>query len=574
MRRALLLLLLLVGMSGQAAGQTEAMTRAYELERRSDFAAAAAAYAQILRQYPDNLSALLGLERSLGPMRRDAELAAPAEALLASNPAIIAAYSIAMRGWAAASRPDSVASVARRWAAMEPGSEVPYREWGNTLLGQRDGGGARRAYLTGRERLGDPAALAGEMALLAAAQNNWEDAAREWALAMDRYPGYRLTARNALLRAPPAEQERILRQLARGTPAAKRLGAELTIQWGQPATAYAQLMRSLPEGQPEAVDALRQFLDAARGVGGPEAATVRGQALEQLADRTSGSGASRLRLEAARAYADGGDAASARRMLGTLASDGSAPPDMAASAAATLVTVLVREGQMDEAQRQLDALRPNLGEENAERLTLQVAEGWIRQGNLDRAEAVLASDSTVEALAVSGRIRLYRGDLAGASTALRSAGPFAGTREEATARTALLTLIQPIEADSLPALGLALFTLARGDSAAAVAALLQVADELPPAAGGAELRLLAGRIELARGRNDDAERLLRSAADSSAPATAPAAELVLARLYLSLDRGGEAVALLEHLILAYPGSAVVPQARRVLDAARGGIPES
>ncbi|HMU61855.1 MAG TPA: hypothetical protein PKA66_08740, partial [Gemmatimonadales bacterium] len=69
-------------------------------------------------------------------------------------------------------------------------------------------------------------------------------------------------------------------------------------------------------------------------------------------------------------------------------------------------------------------------------------------------------------------------------------------------------------------------------------------------------------------------RLLRSAADSTAPATAPAAELVLARLYLSLDRRGEAVALLEHLILTYPGSAAVPQARRVLDAARGGIPES
>ncbi|MEZ4414039.1 MAG: hypothetical protein R2910_13705 [Gemmatimonadales bacterium] len=574
MKRALLVLLLLVGMSGQAAGQTEAMTRAYELERRSDFAAAATAYAQILRQYPDNLSALLGLERSLVPLRREAELALPAEALLASNPAITAAYSIAMRGWAAANRPDSVASVARRWASMEPGSEVPYREWGNTLLSQRDGNGARRAYLTGREQLGDPAALAGEIALLAAAQNNWEEAAREWALAMDRYPGYRLTARNALLRAPQAEQERILRQLAKGTPAARRLGAELTIQWGQPAAAYAQLMSSLPEGQPQTVDALRQFLDAARGVGGPEAATVRGQALEQLADRTSGSGASRLRLEAARSYADGGDAPSARRMLGTLASDGSTPPDMAASAAATLVTVLVREGQVDEAQRQLDNLRQNLGEENAERLTLQVAEGWIQQGNLERAEAVLASDSTVEALAVSGRIRLYRGDLAGASTALRSAGPFAGTREEATARTALLTLIQPIEADSLPALGSALFTLARGDSAAAVAELLQVADGLPPAAGGAELRLLAGRIELARGRTDDAERLLRSAADSSAPATAPAAELVLARLFLSLDRRDEAVALLEHLILTYPGSAAVPQARRVLDAARGGIPES
>ncbi len=219
MRRALVSLLLLFGLSGQLAGQTEMMTRAYEMERRSNFSGAAEAYEEILRQYPDNLSALLGLERALAPLRRDAELALPAEALLATNPSITAAYSIAMRGWAAANRQDSVASVARRWARMEPGSDVPYREWGNTLLGQRDGNGARRAYLTGREQLGDPAALAGEMALLAAAQNNWDEAAREWALAMDRYPGYRLTARNALLRAPAAEEERILKQLARGTPA-------------------------------------------------------------------------------------------------------------------------------------------------------------------------------------------------------------------------------------------------------------------------------------------------------------------------------------------------------------------
>jgi len=42
----------------------------------------------------------------------------------------------------------------------------------------------------------------------------------------------------------------------------------------------------------------------------------------------------------------------------------------------------------------------------------------------------------------------------------------------------------------------------------------------------------------------------------------------------SVTRTTEAVAQLEHLILAYPGSAAVPQARRDLDAARGGIPES
>ena len=70
------------------------------------------------------------------------------------------------------------------------------------------------------------------------------------------------------------------------------------------------------------------------------------------------------------------------------------------------------------------------------------------------------------------------------------------------------------------------------------------------------------------------EPLLRAAGAEAAPATAPAADLERARIYLATGRQPEAVALLEHLILTYPSSALVPQARRALDEAKGAVPAS
>ena len=43
---------------------------------------------------------------------------------------------------------------------------------------------------------------------------------------------------------------------------------------------------------------------------------------------------------------------------------------------------------------------------------------------------------------------------------------------------------------------------------------------------------------------------------------------------LSSDRAGEAVGILEHLILTYPQSAMVPEARRELDVARAAVPKT
>ena len=574
MMRRFLILLVMLARGTRAEAQRDVMARAFDLERRGDLSGAAEAYVEVLRQRPEDLSALLGLERALTPLHRQAELVEPVRSLLARTPEAGAAYSVGLRAWAAAGQPDSVASMAERWARLEPVEEAPYREWGAALLEQRDRAGARRAYLTGRERLHRPAALAPELAQLALADGDYDTAAREWLLAVGELPGYKLAATTSLARTPPPRRADVLRQLEKSPGIGGRLAAELRARWGDPAAGYALLMSELPATNPTALDALRQFLDAMRGEDGEAAHRVRGQVLEEMAARSLGASAARTRLEAARAYADGGDPVAARRMLALLAADRAAPPQLAASAAATLVGILVEEGDIAGAERRLSQLGGTFDAEERGALQRRVALGWIRKGDLDRAETLVSIDSTVEGLALAGRIRLYRGDLAGAAELLRSAGPYAGTREDATARTALLAVIQPIEQDSLPELGEAFLALEQGDTTRAVRGLEHVAGELPPAGGGAELYLWAGRVESARGNSSQAERLLRLAAAIDAPATAPAAELELARLLLSAGRAAEATGLLEHLILSWPGSAVVPQARRLLDAIQGGVPQT
>ncbi|HEX7025242.1 MAG TPA: hypothetical protein VF187_10540, partial [Gemmatimonadales bacterium] len=208
------------------------------------------------------------------------------------------------------------------------------------------------------------------------------------------------------------------------------------------------------------------------------------------------------------------------------------------------------------------------------RLALRIAQGWIRSGRLARADTLLAADSSVEALAVRGRIALYRGDLAAARTMLAEAGPFTGERAAATERIGLLGILQVIEEDSLPGLGEAFLSLERQDSASAAARLEQLAPTLPNDHGGDELLLLAGRVRGGMGKGALAEELYRTVIAHATPASAAAAEFALAELLLRSGRSAPAIAALEHLLVTWPTSAVVPQARRLLDQARGAVPLS
>jgi hypothetical protein len=508
-------------------------------------------------------------------MNRLGDILPQAQAALAVSPTNGPAYGILLRAWSARGESDSVRSVAERWASVAPLDETPYREWGLAALSRRDAAEARRAFLTGRERLGQPDVLAAELAQAAVQQQNWPGALREWLAAIGRVPGYRSSAVATLGQAPETSRPELLRLLRdERAPAARRVEAELRARWGDPAGGFEALSAALPQGRAAAIEVLVGFLEQIRNQPGQAARRTQALTLVALAERSAGPQETRFRLEAAQAFADAGDQAAARRLLEGLASDSLSSGSVAAGVAGTVIGVLLADGKPEEAERKLNGIRRSLPPPERSALARQIAWGYARAGRLGRADTLLINDSTVDGLAVRGRVALLRGDLATASALLTEAGPFAGTREEATARTAMLALLQAIEADSLPALGTALLQLEQGDTVAAVGAIERVADKLPNGGGAAELRLLAGTIARSAGRDAEAERLFRAALDPIRGAVAPAAGLALGRLLLETERAAEAVQVLEQLILAYPGSALLPQARRTLDQARGAVPRT
>jgi tetratricopeptide (TPR) repeat protein len=561
---------------GQAIGQ------GFELERGGRYADAAGAYIATLRADPANVAALLGLERVLPLLSRLPELLPLVQRARAAAPESGAVRGLELRVYAGLNEPDSLAAAARRWADAAPRSDAPYREWALALADRRALDEARRVLLLGRRNLGGGATtLAIELAEIEQRAGNWEAAAREWGHAVAAAADLLPNAASQLSEAPAVQHARVVAALtaADAAPRTWRLAAELLLGWGQAAEGWALFERSLGSSPPsvETATALRRFADLAEGVATPAGHRVRGLALARWADLVPWPLAARARAEAVRELVDGGDRGAARAVLERLAADSLAPGDAQAMAAAAVVDVLIADGQLDAAERRLAAGARVLGGEDQAALRLALARARVARGETDRAWALVRDDSSVAALAVRGWIALYRGDLRGASDAFRAAGPYAGERAAATDRTAMLALLQPIPVDTLPELGAALLTLARGDSAAAIAALRRVAGRLDAGGGRSDVLLVAGRVAARLGGLHDgtAAQLFEEIARAGGTgAAAPAAELEWARLLVRQGRTADAVQRLEHLILTYPGSAFVPEARRELERARGAIPRS
>ena len=566
----------LAPISAQAIGQ------GFELERAGRYDQAASVYFATLRAEPANVSALLGLERVLPPLNRLAELLPAVRRATVASPTNVALRGILLRTYVALNEPDSARAVALRWAAASPRDEAPYREWAIALEDAHRHADARAVLLAGRQALGRPGVYGIELAELSRLTGDWEGAAREWAAALPDAPAQLTNAASELGEAPEAERERITRVLTAAGPTGERailtgrLAAELLLDWGQAARAWTLFAPTVATPSSDALFALKRFADMAGARGTPDARRVRGLALARYGEMAPEPEAARAWADAARAFVEAGDRAAARDVLERVARDSSAPPDVQQLAQSAVVEALIDGGQLDEAARQL-ASDGRVSPDDRAGLSRRLARTRLRAGDLDGAEAVLARDSSVEGLAVAGWIALYRGRLKRAQELFQAAGPYAGDRRDATERTEMLALLQQVPLDSFAELGAALLSVARGDSAGAVAALSRAANRLGPAGGRPDVLLVAGRTAGRLGPEQQRaalalfDEVVRTGGQGAA---APAAELEWARLLVRQGQTSDAIQHLEHLILSYPGSAVVPEARRELERAKGAIPKS
>src|SRR6185437_8386937 len=375
-----LLVLFARSLPAQAIGQ------GFELERAGQYDQAAAIYLATLRADPTNLTALLGLERVLPPLNRLGELLPAAQRAAAASPTNAALRGVLLRTYVALNEPDSARAVALRWTAAAPSDEAPYREWAMALEDAHRHGAARDVLLAGRRALGRPGAFGIELAELNQLSGDWEGAAREWAAALPDAPVQLPNAASALAEAPDAQRERIARLLTEGTPSplTRRLAGELLLGWGQALRAWAVFEPSVATPSADAAFAARRFADLA----------------------PDGGAAARARADAARAFIEAGDRAAARAVLERVAQDSNASPDAQRFAQRAVVEALIEGGQRDEAARQL-ATNARLSADDRASLRLGLARARVVAGELDRADAELARDSSVEALALQGWIALY-----------------------------------------------------------------------------------------------------------------------------------------------------------------------
>ena len=539
-----------------AAQAPDALARGMAHEEAERFREAADAYREVLASEATNLPALLGLERAYAALGVTDSLLPVVERALQAAPGERAIRTMHLRALRMLGGPAEMRSAFEAWVRVVPDDAAPYREYTRLLLQDGQIAAADSILQRAATTLGTTRDVELELAQLRAAMGLWEQSADSWRKAVEDAPYLEQAAVFALMPAP-SEERNLIRSVLTAPPAevgARRVVAALELEWGSPRAGWSAL-RVLPAD----TAAVNAWLDFGRRAEAAQAWLVARDAFAAAHRRTR---SPEHALRAATAALNGGDSRSALELASQVGGQ--------RAATRMLLPVRLRAlaalGEAAEAERMLEQARASLGPEQVRPLAQIVAMGWIRAGDIDRARTLLGEGGEWEEEPIAGWLALYGGDL---RTARRRLRPRTGEVEPEL--VAALALLSRTKADTSPAIGAAFLALARADTSAAAAAFEAASRSMPDAAS--LLLASAARLHGARGDAARSVPLWRSIVDQFPTSPeAPEAELEWARtLRKSGDTAG-AIERLEHLILTYPASALLPQARRELELARANIP--
>ncbi len=556
-RVVLLALVLGGGVPERVGAQTDsALGQAMDHEMAGRTREAALAYRRALVGAEEISGPVLGLERVYADLGWTDSLPALMDSLLQSRPRDPMLRTVQLRSLRMTGRATEATAAFERWAALAPRDATPFRTYIRLLIDEGETIAADSLLRRATRALGSSADISLELAQVRASMGLWLLSAEAWrtALARDSYLGE--AAVYALRPTPTGDRPRVESVFAAepATPEIRRVLAGLRLTWGDADGAWDAL-RTLPPVDSSAV-AWLDFADRAEAAGAWSAAR------EALAAAVAVRPTFPVAARAAHAAMESGDAASALR-----ATDQVKATDEPGAWAQLILPVRIRAlaalGRAADAEREVaDAS----GADSVTRAALRrdVARAWVRAGDLQRARAALGEDAASGDDEVAGWLALYEGDLAGARRGLRLSQD---RRGDVVLARALLGRTRTVASSDV---GAAFLLLARADTSAAAGAFERAAASVPDAAP--LVLAAAARFHAASARPGDAVRLWTALiADHASAPEAAEAELAWARSLRASGDLAAAITHLEHLILTWPESALVPQARRELDVVRGRV---
>ena len=537
------------------------------LETAGDLPGAERVVRDVLAANPLSLSAIIALERILALQGRLAEVVPAVNRLLELDATSVIGHQMRLRVFAALNDVRGLENAVTAWTRATPGLETPYRE-GAAIY--RESGEHQRAIALleqGRRKIERADALALELGDAHFATGNLQRAAAEWSRAVGPAGrGFMLVQRRVqnlddggariiphLVDALAAEPITAGRQKAATMLA---IDAGLEARARQLARDVAGIVR-IEERSPLLVEIARR----ADGAGLHRVAVW---AYNELLAATRPADALALRTRIAELALLAGDTALAAQTYRALEEAAALGSPQRRQAMALRIQLSARDGDLERASADLATFRAEYPQAPELDVTAAaLATQHLARNDVAGAERVLSGVSGPRSAQLRGRLFLRAGDLQRARDELMLAAPQLQGRE-ATEVIALAALLMRVSGRGGE---LVARVIAPGDHDRSVL-IRQAAEEaraLPAPERAAVLDFLAAsadRSELPA----DAEALRREIVTTLGRSQeAPAALLALART--AIARGAtaeEARVLLEKLILEYPRSALVPQARAEL----------